>query len=384
MAVAEAFLNSWLGPDIVDHRTYAMVGDGCLQEGLGQEIISLAGHLRLGKLTFLWDDNKMTDDGVIDIASRDDMPARFRLSGWHVQEVDGHDVEAVSAALLLAKKDPRPSMIACATIIGRGLPKIEGTRAAHCVAPAPGADRRRAALSRLAAPGLRRPRRHPRRLARDGRRSAADYDAWQARVAALPADKKRLLARLQEGRLPEGWDKPLRAFKAQAQKERKPQYGITLSSDMVDMLSDAIPELISGAPDLEGATQHKRRLKPFGAADPGGRYVHYGIREHAMGAMLNGMAAHGGVVPVGVTYLVVLRLHAADPAAGGDDEAAGAVRLQPRFHRHRPQRPDAPAGGIPGLAARHPQHAHLAPGRCGGGGRVLGDRASRTATARRR
>ena len=304
MAVAEAFLNSWLGPDIVDHRTYAMVGDGCLQEGLGQEIISLAGHLRLGKLTFLWDDNKMTDDGVIDIASRDDMPARFRLSGWHVQEVDGHDAEAVSAALLLAKKDPRPSMIACATIIGRGLPKIEGTRAAH-------SSRLHRELTDAARRYLDWP--HPAFVVPDdilaawrdtGKRSAADYAAWQARAEALPADKKRLLARLQEGRLPEGWDKPLRDFKAQAQKERKPQYGITLSSDLVDMLSDAIPELVSGAPDLEGATQHKRRLKPFGAADPGGRYVHYGIREHAMGAMLNGMAAHGGVVPVGVTYLV--------------------------------------------------------------------------------
>jgi transketolase len=304
MAVAEAFLNSWLGPDIVDHRTYAMVGDGCLQEGLGQEIISLAGHLRLGKLTFLWDDNKMTDDGVIDIASRDDMPARFRLSGWHVQEVDGHDAEAVSAALLLAKKDPRPSMIACATIIGRGLPKIEGTRAAHSA-------RLHQEQTDAARRYLNWP--HPPFVVPDeilaawretGRRSAADYAAWQARVAALAPDKKRLLERLQAGRLPEGWEKPLREFGSRAGKERSAQYGIKLSSDMVDALSDAIPELISGAPDLEGATQHKRRLAPFGAADHGGRYVHYGIREHAMGAMLNGMAAHGGVVPVGVTYLV--------------------------------------------------------------------------------
>ena len=111
MALAEAYLNRWLGSDIIDHRTYALVGDGCLQEGVGQEVISLAGHLGLGKLTFLWDDNQMTDDGAIDLALSDDMAARFRLSHWHVQEVDGHDVEAVSAALLLAKSDPRPSMI---------------------------------------------------------------------------------------------------------------------------------------------------------------------------------------------------------------------------------------------------------------------------------
>src|SRR4051794_22290988 len=99
MAVAEAFLSRWLGPEIVDHHTYALVGDGCLQEGIGQEVISLAGHMRLGKLVFLWDDNRMTDDGAIGIALGDDVPARFRVSGWHVQEVDGHDPEAVAAAI---------------------------------------------------------------------------------------------------------------------------------------------------------------------------------------------------------------------------------------------------------------------------------------------
>jgi transketolase len=131
MALAEAFLSTTLGPDIVDHHTYALVGDGCLQEGIGQEVISLAGHLRLGNLVFLWDDNRMTDDGPIELALSDDMAARFRLSNWHVQEVHGHDADAVAAAILLAKNDPRPSMIACRTIIGRGLPGVEGTRAAH-------------------------------------------------------------------------------------------------------------------------------------------------------------------------------------------------------------------------------------------------------------
>ena len=129
MAVAEAFLSAWLGPDIVDHHTYALVGDGCLQEGVGQEVISLAGHLGLGKLVFLWDDNRMTDDGGIDIALSDDMPARFRLSNWHVQEVDGHDIEAVSARHPAGEKGPRPSMICTTTVIGRGLPGVEGTRA---------------------------------------------------------------------------------------------------------------------------------------------------------------------------------------------------------------------------------------------------------------
>lgn len=304
MAVAEAFLSKWLGSDLVDHYTYALVGDGCLQEGVGHEVISLAGHLRLGKLVFLWDDNRMTDDGVIDLASSDDMHARFRISGWHVQEVDGHDVDAVAAAILLAKKDPRPSMIACRTVIGRGLPGIEGTRAAHS-----------ARLHREQTDAARRyldwP--HPPFEIPDdilgawreaGRRSLPAYEAWQGRLSGLSPDKRRELDRLREGRLPEGWERPLRAFQEKAVKEPSATYGIKLSGDLVDLLADAIPELLSGAPDLEGATQHKRRLAPFTAMDQGGRYVHYGIREHAMGAMLNGMAAHGGVVPVGVTYLV--------------------------------------------------------------------------------
>jgi transketolase len=304
MALAEAFLGRLLGPDLVDHQTYALVGDGCLQEGVGQEVISLAGHLRLGKLTFLWDDNRMTDDGAIDIALSDDMLARFRLSSWHVQEVDGHDAEAVSAALLLARRDPRPSMIACRTVIGRGLADVEGTRAAHS-ARVSGAQTAaaRAALG-WTAPPFEIPDDVRAAWQAAARRSLPDYEAWQARVATLPAEKRRQLDRLREGRLPEGWRDALHAFRRQAAANPAAEYGIRLSGDIVDALADAIPELLSGAPDLEGATAHKRRLPPFTAGDHGGRYVHYGIREHAMGAMMNGMAAHGGVVPVGVTYLV--------------------------------------------------------------------------------
>lgn len=304
MAVAEAYLNAWLGPEVVDHRTYAFVGDGCLQEGVGQEVISLAGHLRLGKLTFLWDDNRMTDDGAVELALSDDMSERFRLSGWHVQHVDGHDVEAVSAAIGAAHGDPRPSMIRCTTVIGRGLPGVEDTRAAHSGRIGSDlADRAREAAgwphARFTLP--------PETLAawRDaGRRSRRDYDAWNARVANLPTDKRRLLDRLQAGRLPDDWQVPLDRLRERALREPVAEHGFKLSAEIVDRLAESIPELLSGAPDLEGATQHKRGLPAFTATDHGGRYIHYGIREHAMGAMMNGMAAHGGIVPVGVTYLV--------------------------------------------------------------------------------
>ena len=374
MALAEAYLNAWLGSEIVDHCTYAFVGDGCLQEGLGQEIISLAGHLGLGKLTFLWDDNRMTDDGAIDLALSDDMPARFRLSNWHVQEVDGHDIEAVSAAIVTAKADPRPSMIRCKTLIGRGLPGVENTRAGH-------SGRITNDLADAARKYLNWP--HARFVVpqdilsawRDaGRRSQRDYDAWNARLSALGPDQCRLLQRLREGRLPDDWQEPLRALRERALKVPAAEHGFKLSGEIVDRLAGAIPELISGAPDLEGATKHKRSLKAFTAADKSGRYVHYGIREHAMGAMMNGMAAHGGVIPVGVTYLVfsdylrpVLRLAAMMklpvPFVFTQD-SIGIGRNGPTS-----------TGRIPGLLAGDPEHAGAAAGRRGRGSGVLGDRA---------
>jgi transketolase len=304
MAVAEAFLNHWLGPEIVDHYTYALVGDGCLEEGVGQEVISLAGHLRLGKLIFLWDDNRITDDGSIDLALSDDIQGRFRVSGWHVQDADGHDPEALDAAIRLAKKDPRPSMITCTTIIGRGIARVEGTRAAH-------SSRVTKQDTEAARKSLNWPH-SPFEMPDDilsawrdaGRRNLPEYRSWQARVAALSPERRRELERLQAGRLPEGWKARLRAWKRRAAEEQRREHGFITSGDIVELLAEAIPELISGAPDLEGATKHKRSLRAFTATDRGGRYIHYGVREHVMGSMLNGMAAHRGVVPVGVTYLV--------------------------------------------------------------------------------
>jgi transketolase len=304
MALAEAWLGHRFGPGIVDHATWALVGDGCLQEGVAQEVMALAGHLGLGKLCFLWDDNLMTDDGDIALASSEDMPARFRASGWHVQEVDGHDVEALSAAMLLAKRDQRPSMLACRTVIGLGIPGVEGTRAAHSAR----LERRHTDAARAALdwpyPAFTVPDELLYAWREAGRRSVPEHTAWRARVAALPPERRRELDRLREGRLPQGWEAGLRDFATRAAAAPRADSGIALSAELLDLAAAAIPELVSGAPDLEGATQHKRALGAFTAADRGGRYVHYGIREHAMGAMLNGMAAHGGVVPVGVTYLV--------------------------------------------------------------------------------
>ena len=304
MALAEAFLSSQLGPEIVDHRTYAIVGDGCLQEGVAQEAASLAGHLRLGKLVWLWDDNRMTDDGAIGIAQSEDMAARFRATNWQVIEVDGHDIDAVDAALALARHDPRPSFIACRTVIGRGLPGVEGTRAAHSGKLTPAiTDAARKALN-WPSPAFTLPNDVAAAWRDAGRRCLPEYHAWQQRAAALPAEKRRLLDRLREGRLPDGWQDGLRAYARKAAESGLTQHGWKICGEIVELASAAIPEMLAGAPDLEGATQQKRKLAAFTPEDRSGRYVHYGVREHAMGSMLNGMAAHGGVVPSGVTYLV--------------------------------------------------------------------------------
>lgn len=304
MALAEVVLRNLLGADLVDHWTYAQVGDGCLQEGIGQEIISLAGHLRLGRLVFLWDDNRMTDDGPIDIALSDDIPSRFRLSHWHVQEVDGHDIDAVSDALAAAKRDPRPSLIACRTTIGRGIPGVEGSRAAHSARVTPAHSQAARNALDWPHPAFEIPKEIRQTWTDAAQRSTAAYDDWQSRVAALSPERRALLDRLRDGRLPDDWRDCLNDLKRTALDSPTPEFGIMLSATIVDRLTDAIPELLVGAPDLEAPTQHKRRLPAFTAENQAGRYVHYGIREHAMGSMMNGMAAHGGVLPIGATYLV--------------------------------------------------------------------------------
>jgi transketolase len=301
MAAAEAFLNARFGDALVDHRTYAFVGDGCLQEGVGQEAIALAGHLRLGKLTFLWDDNRITDDGSTALSISEDVAARFRVAGWHVQELDGHDIEAVSIALDTARADPRPSLLACRTVIARGIPRLQGQRGGHS-ARLFEAD---AAAAREALDWPHAPFETPAPVQgawrAAGRRSHGEHEAWQSRVAALPADQRAEFERVMRGELPAGWREVLRAHRRKTADEAKG--GINLSSDIHDALTDLLPERMVLCADLEAPTAHKRRLHAFSADDRRGAYVHCGVREHVMAAMANGMAAHGGVRPAAVTYL---------------------------------------------------------------------------------
>ncbi|CAN5806813.1 transketolase [soil metagenome] len=304
MAIAEAYLGARFGSNLVNHFTYAFVGDGCLQEGIGQEMISLAGHLRLGKLVLMWDDNRITDDGVTALSISEDVAARFRVADWHVLEIDGHDIEAVSSALADARRDPRPSLIACRTVIARGIARLQGQRGGHSARLYPeDADAARQALD-WPHPPFEVPPAVLHAWREAGSRSEAEHAAWRSRHDALPPADRIEFDRVMRGELPLGWREVLIDYKQRAIERADAQGGIAISAEINDRLTDVLPERMVGCADLEAPTGHKRRLRAFTAEDRSGAYVHCGVREHLMGAMANGMAAHGGIIPLAVTYLV--------------------------------------------------------------------------------
>jgi transketolase len=303
MAVAEERLASLFGRELVDHATYAFVGDGCLQEGVGQEMIALAGHLRLGRLILLWDDNRITDDGSTALSISEDVPARFRVAGWHVIELDGHDLDAVDAALVAARADPRPSLLACRTVIARGIPRLQGQRGGHSARLFD--DDAKAARELLGWPHA--PFEVPvdvRTSWREfGRRGEAAHAAWRRRIDTLDPTRRAGFECVTTDRLPDGWQAVLRDYKQAALRAPPSSSGIFISAEINERLNALLPHRMVGCADLEAPTNHKRGQAAFTADDRSGTYVHCGVREHVMGAMANGMAAHGGILPLAVTYL---------------------------------------------------------------------------------
>jgi transketolase len=303
MAVAEAWLNARYGDAVCHHHTYAFVGDGCLQEGIGQEMISLAGHLKLGRLILLWDDNRITDDGSTALSISEDVAERCRVAGWHVVELDGHDLEAVSAAIAAAKDDPRPSLLACRTVIARGIARLQGQRGGHSARLfAEDAQAAREALGWPHAP-FDIPADVQAGWRAAGARHRAEHTAWTQRVAVLPAAQRAEFERVMAGQLGDGWRGVLAQYKRDAPTREPLASGIFISAEINDALVDVLPERLVGCADLEAPTNHKRRLAAFTPEDRRGAYLHCGVREHLMGAMANGLAAHGGIVPLAVTYL---------------------------------------------------------------------------------
>ncbi len=309
MALAEAHLAACFnrpGFPIVDHHTYVIATDGDLMEGVASEAASLAGHWRLGRLICLYDDNRISIDGPTDLAFTEDRLARFAAYGWHVRQVaDGDDVDAIDRALVEARDDPRPSLIACRTRIGRGAPTREGTAAAH---GEPLGEAELAAAKRQAGWPADASFLVPQDVAEFYRRAVAHGErlraAWHARFDAYRKDwseaAEELLRRL-DGRLPDDWDAGLPEFAA----DPKGLATRAASGKVLDVLAARLPELVGGAADLAESTKARPRdAIDFQHDSPHGRYLRFGVREHAMGAILNGMALHGGIRPYGATFLV--------------------------------------------------------------------------------
>ena len=304
MALAERILNARFGDDLVDHFTYVLAGDGCLMEGISQEAIALAGHLRLNKLIVMWDDNRISIDGPVSLADSTDQVKRFEASGWYAFHADGHDPDAITDAIEKARKSDKPTMIAFRTTIGFGAPTKAGTAKAH---GSPLGDEEIAA-TRKALNWDSPPFVVPSDVLDDwrlaGLRSGKERKAWEKRLADSKPELRSEFERRMRGELPAEFDQAIVAYKKKLADE-KPTVATRKSSEMaLEVINEVLPETIGGSADLTGSNNTKTsQTKPIAPGDYSGRYIHYGIREHAMAAAINGMTLHGGLIAYGGTFL---------------------------------------------------------------------------------
>ncbi|MCB9946690.1 MAG: transketolase [Rhodospirillaceae bacterium] len=306
MALAERVLNARFGDALVNHSTYVMAGDGDLMEGISHEAASLAGHLKLHKLIVLYDDNGISIDGPTSLSTSDDVPGRFRSMGWDVQRVDGHDMAAVDAAIAAARLTDTPSLICCRTVIGFGAPTKAGTEGAHG-APL-GAEEIEGVRQAIGWPHP--PFEIPDAILRQWRSIGAagqtERLAWESRLAAAEPERRDAFQAALDGRLPADLGRLIAHYKREAAAEQPKLATRQASGEVLAALLPAIPAMIGGSADLTGSNS----AKPKGAAkvvapgDYGGQFVHYGVREHAMAAAMNGLALHGGCIPYGGTFLI--------------------------------------------------------------------------------
>ena len=300
MAIAERHLNAVYGDDLVDHRTYVIAGDGCLMEGVNHEAVGLAGHLKLGRLIVLWDDNRITIDGSTDLSRNEDVVARHEAAQWHTCECDGLKSEDVDRAIKEALADPRPSLIRCRTIIGFGAPNKQGTAATHGAAL--GKDEVEAARKEL---GLDEeeftiPDDVLTGWRAAGKRGAVERALWKERLEGS-GRKEEFLARL-NGKVSDAWLKP---YLDKLLADLKPVATRKASEMALEAINAAIPSTVGGSADLTGSNNTKTKaIEGLTAENYAGRYIYYGIREFGMAAAMNGMALHGGVIPYGGTFLV--------------------------------------------------------------------------------
>jgi transketolase len=306
MAMAERHLGAEFGRDIVDHHTFVLASDGDLMEGISQEAIALAGHLKLSRLIVLFDDNGISIDGPLSLADSVDQVKRFEAAGWAAHHIDGHDPQAIAQAIEAAMASDRPSMIACKTTIGFGAPTKAGTEKVHGSALGP--DEVKGAREKLGwtSPPFEIPADILNAWRTAGGRSRELRHAWERRLNRLDPALRAEFERRMGGELAK--DKlaaAVASLKAKLAAEPKNIATRAASEFALDTLVPAIPEMVGGSADLTGSNNTRAKNMPvFSAAEPAGRFVHYGIREHGMAAAMNGMALHHGIIPYSGTFLV--------------------------------------------------------------------------------
>ncbi len=305
MAIAERHLAAIFGDGVVDHATYVLASDGDLMEGISQEAIALAGHLRLHKLIVLYDDNGISIDGPTSLSDSVDQVERFTSAGWDATRIDGHDPAAIAVAIEAAKKSDRPSMIACRTTIGFGAPHKGGTEKAH--GSPLGADEIAAARQRLGwtSPPFEIPANILAQWRTAGERGRSNRLDWQKRLAACEPAKRAEFERRNRGELPSKLADAVKDVKQKLSTAPKEIASRAASELALDALTVALPEMIGGSADLTGSNNTRAKaMKVLQAPDYSGTFIHYGVREHGMAAAMNGMALHGGIIPYSGTFLV--------------------------------------------------------------------------------
>jgi transketolase len=306
MAIAERHLAAVFGPELVDHRTYVLASDGDLMEGVSQEAIALAGHLKLNKLIVLFDDNGISIDGPLSLADSVDQVKRFEAAGWAATRIDGQDPEPTARALAQAQSCDRPSLIACRTTIGFGAPSKAGTEKTH--GSPLGSEEIKGARERLgwAEPAFVIPAEVREMWRSAGRAGAAAHQTWRERLNAAPGPRRFEFERRMRGELPKDeLTAAVRSVKEKLAATPKDVATRAASETALEALTAAAPEMIGGSADLTGSNNTKPKgMTVLSAADYSGRFIHYGVREHAMAAAMNGIALHGGIIPYSGTFLV--------------------------------------------------------------------------------
>ncbi|TPK45739.1 MULTISPECIES: transketolase [unclassified Mesorhizobium] len=303
-ALGERIMNAAFGNDLVSHYTYVLAGDGCLMEGVSQEAIALAGHLKLNKLIVFWDNNNISIDGPVSLADNTDQVARFQASGWNASHIDGTDPEAIAYAIEAARHSDKPTMIACKTTIGFGAPTKAGTNKAH--GSPLGADEIAGARKffNWESPPFEVPADILDAWRTAGTAGAEARADWEGRLAKADAKLRAQFERRVAGKLPSNFDAVIADYKKKLSAD-KPKVATRKSSEMaLEVINGAVPETIGGSADLTGSNNTKTsQTKNITPDDYGQRYVHYGIREHGMAAAINGLTLHGGLIAYGGTFL---------------------------------------------------------------------------------